>query len=379
MLHNRFGQTRLSVVSGAIRGMALAGVTAFSLVAAVAGSAEAFDEARLQSILDEAAATETPGIVALLETGDGAQWRGAAGITRLEGGTAMAADLPFRVFSVSKMATAATVLMLVDEGKLSLQDPIARWLPEDALSGLPGVEQITVGALVTQTSGLRDYFDKTFVGIMQADPTRRWQPSELVAFAAKREPHAPPGGSVSYYSNTNYVLLGLIVEAASGQTLSDFVRDRILEPLGMTRTFSNDEEGARIDMGGYIPIGENLVDASGVDLSIAWAVGGLVSTADDLARLVRGIFEGDLLSPQSRALMSSGFYERAGNPLGYAHGTIHFTFLDPAPIGHSGEGPGFSSVAVYWPQSGTVVVILTNISNEAHFGVLVEVAKTLKH
>mgnify|MGYP001818529381 CR=1 FL=1 len=178
-------------------------------------------------------------------------------------------------------------------------------------------------------------------------------------------------------ANTNYVLLGLIVESATGRSLSEVVRTSLLDPLHMDRTFSSDEAGAVIDMGGYIPIGDTMIDASGVNLSISWAVGGLVSTAEDVASMVRGIFESDLLSIDSRKRMTSGFIERAGTPVRYAHGTILFDFIDPAPIGHSGEGPGFSSVAVWGPDSGAIVVILTNIQTEALFTLLAEIADLL--
>ena len=332
---------------------------------------------RLQSIVDAAVAKGVPGIVVRVEAGDGAVWTGAAGTTRLGEGSAITPDDAFRLFSISKMATAATVLTLVDDGTLSLDDPIGCWLDADLVESIPHGESIEIGGLITQTSGIRDYFDDRFTGLLQQDPGRRWAPTELVALAADGAPFAAPGSTSSHYSNTNYVLLGLIIERATDSSLAEAIRVRLLKPLGMDDTYSPREPGAAASVAGYVAAGGSIIDASRADLSIAFAAGDLTSTAADVARLTRGLFEGDLLSPESRGLMTSGFRPIDGTPVDYGHGTFLFKMLDTPSIGHTREGPGFGTLTAWWPESGTIVVVLTNIQSEAHYGVLMEVAETL--
>ena len=331
----------------------------------------------LREIIDTAVARGVPGIVVRVETRDGEVWSGAAGLTRIEGGVALTTGDALRIFSISKMATAAAVLTLVDDGLVSLDDKIGVRLDADLVAGIPHGDSIDIGSLIAQTSGIREYFDDSFSGTIRQDPSRRWEPAELVSLASKGDPTASPGSDVSYYSNTNYVLLGLIIEAATDMPLAEAVRSRLLEPLGMNNSYSPGESGPALNVAGYVPAGGNMIDASGADLSIAYGAGFLTSTAEDVARLTRGLFESDLLSPESRALMTSGFRPLEGTPVDYGYGTFLFKMLDPSPIGHTGQGPGFSSVAAWWPESGTVVVILTNIQAEAHVGTLMEIAESL--
>jgi D-alanyl-D-alanine carboxypeptidase len=333
-------------------------------------------EARLQAIVD-AAAGDAPGIVVRVETRDGSVWSHAAGLAAVGSARAMGDGDAFRIYSVSKMAVAATALALVDEGAMDLDDAIARWLPAGLVATIPNAPQNTVRHLVAQTSGARDYFDDDFVDMIRADFGRHWQPAELVALAVRGAPDAAPGSAVSHYSNTNYVLLGMIIEAVAGRPLAETMRRRVLDPLGMGATHAWEEQPRPASVSGYIRDGGDLVDVSGVDLSVSWAAGGLVSTAADLVRLTRGLFEGDLLSSRSHALMTTDFRPLAGKPVEYGYGTFLFRPLAPPPIGHCGEGPGFGVLTAWWPQTGTVVAVLTNVQGEVHFDVLAALAAAL--
>ncbi|MCP4384769.1 MAG: beta-lactamase family protein [Hyphomicrobiales bacterium] len=352
----------------------LGGLTLSTATGSLAGD---LPTERLRAIVDAAVAKGVPGIVVRVETRDGEVWSGASGLARIDSRTDMTSDDVFRVFSISKMATAAAALTLVDDGALGLDDPIGQWLEPELIASIPNADAISVGDLIAQTSGIRDYFDDRFAEMIQRDPGRRWEPAELVKLATEGTPAAAPGSDASHYSNTNYVLLGLIVEQATNMPLADVLRARLLDPLGMVDTHSAEEAGAAISVAGYLPIDGALVDVSGADLSIAWAAGSLISTAEDVARLTRGLFEDDLLSPESRALMTNSFEPLAGTPADYGYGTILFKQIDPAPIGHTGEGPGFGALTAWWPQSGTIVVVLTNIQAEAHLAVLAEIAASL--
>ncbi len=345
-----------------------------SAAAATAGDLPA---EKLQAIVDQAVADGVPGAVLLVETGSGERWVGAAGVERRDGNAATP-DSVFRIYSTSKMIVAATAFTLIDEGKLGLDDRLDKWLTAEQLGGLPGADAITVRQLIAQTSGIRDYFDQRFIDLIKPDFTRVWTPAELIALAADGKPAAEPNDATSYYSNTNYVLLGLIIEKVTGEPLAAAIRSRILEPLGARETFSWEEAGRSEPIGGYFPLGGELIDLSDVDLSISWSAGGIISTASDLARITRGILVGPLLSAQSRALMTTDFRPIVGKSIEYGYGTYRAPLVPPM-IGHSGEGPGFAVIAMLSPEDGTLVVAMTNLGAEVHVKMLEQVLEALAH
>ena len=364
--------------SSTIAGVRAAWLLALAVLLPVPGPSIAADlpAAAFQSILDKTAAAGTPAIVARVETADGAFWTGAAGYATLGGKHATPESL-FRLFSITKTIVAASAFTLIDEGKLGLDDPIGKWLAPELIANLPYAGELTVRHLIAQTSGIRDYDDEWFDDRVREDMTRVWTPEELVAHAAEGDAIAPPGDGTSYYSNTNYVLLGLIIEKASGMTLADAIRTRVLEPLGANRTFSPGAPGRSELVTAYYSEGGELIDLSAFDPSAIWAAGDLASTAKDAAKLMRGILAGDLLSPESRALMTEDFRPTAGKEIEYGYGTFRAPQWTPAPIGHSGEGPGGDAIAMRWPDDGTVIVVMTNLENGAHIDALFQIAAVL--
>ena len=357
-------------------GKALFLATALSLSSVAAADAGSLPGERLQAILDEAVASGVPGAVVRVENTDGETWSGAAGVMSLGGGR-MAPDSLFRLYSITKTITAATAFTLIDDGVLGLDEPISAWLDASLIADLPNSGEVTVRQLIAQTSGIRDYQDERFTEMIRENFARVWTPAELVALAANGEAVAAPGDGPSYYSNTNYALLGLIIEKASGMRLAAAIRARVLAPLGAAETFSWSEAGRPEPVPGYFREGGELIDVSAVDGSILWGSGDLLSTAGDTAKLLRGLLAGDLLSAESRALMTADFRPLVGRPVAYGYGTMRIPLFDPAPVGHTGEGPGGDALALRWPDDGTIVVILTNLENGAHVTILKEVAAAL--
>ena len=356
------------------RALFLAVALALPSVAEAAGAS--LPGETFQAILDEAVASGVPGAVVRVQTGSGETWTGASGAKSL-GGDPMTTDGLFRLFSTTKMITAATAFTLIDEGKLGLDDPIGKWIDAKLIANLPNSGAVTVRQLIAQTSGIRDYNDDRFHDMIRVNFARVWAPTELVALAADGAAVAPPGDGPSYYSNTNYTLLGLIIEKASGMALSGAIRARVLRPLGASDTFVWSDAGRPQPVSGYFAVDGELIDLSTVDLSAFWAGGDLLSTAADTAKLLRGILAGDLLSPESRALMTKDFRPLFNRPVEYGYGTFRLPLWNPSPIGHSGEGPGGDSIAMWWPDDGTIVVILTNIENGAHVTMLEKIAAVL--
>jgi CubicO group peptidase (beta-lactamase class C family) len=186
------------------------------------------------------------------------------------------ADTSFRVGSVTKQFTAVAILMLQQDGKLHTTDPIATYLPDYPAVGA----QITIHQLLTHTSGLPDY---TYAPAFDASRDQPVTVAQLMAeFDDKPLDFAP--GSQWAYSNSNYVVLGAIVEKLSGQPYAEFVRQHVLAPAGMTRSEIGDAVGVSDRALGYAPDGDHLAPAHAIDMSVAYAAGALRSTANDLVR-----------------------------------------------------------------------------------------------
>src|SRR5215216_5880298 len=266
----------------------------------------------LDEVLHAAVAGGLPGVALAVERAGKPLYSGAAGLASIEQETPLAATDRFRIFSLAKSFTAIVTLQLVDEGVLSLDDPVTRWLDDPAVGRIPNVDRITLRQLLTHASGIYDYLDEAdspfwtdaFFG-PEADWTRVWTPRELIAYAegANHAPYFAPGQG-EHYSNTGYELLGLVVEAATGRSFGEELRARILEPLALADTFL--VEGGTMPEGtvdGYHGLDGELFNVTATNVSWAWAAGGMVSTLADLARFARAAYGGELLAPASFAAM----------------------------------------------------------------------------
>ncbi len=236
----------------------------------------------------------------------------------------------FRIASVTKTMTAAVIVALAYEGRCDLSRAAIDYLDDESAAILATLhryggrsygEKITVRQLLEHSSGLFDYaMSPGFAEALTRDPGRRWRPQELLSGASEwGEPHFEPGGGYRYaYSDTNYVLLGLIIEALDGCRLDESYRSRILDPLGMTSTYLEGYEAHR--GGALLHAYQGSHDVMTIHGSADWAGGGLVSCAEDLARFGRGLFGGVVVDPSGLEAMQ--FYE--------------FRVLDP-----SRHSPGF--------------------------------------
>ncbi|NJK79222.1 MAG: beta-lactamase family protein [Chloroflexaceae bacterium] len=297
-------------------------------------------------------------------------WVGARGVSNRELGIPAVPLDRWRIASVSKVFLAVVVLQLVDEGVITLDDSVERWLP-----GLvPNGHNITVRQLLNHTSGLYNYMNDYFISQVLADRGRMWSPYELVAFANAYPPYFAPGQPERWhYSNTNYVLLGLIVEHATGLPLAQNIRSRISEPLGLYNTFYEPQETIPGSiMRGYL--GNR--DITSLNLSYAWGCGSMVSSAEDLGKFTRAMFRGTLLSPERMQDMRSfvpvygawhARYLTYG--LGLMHdrmGIAHATDGQPRAEGlawvdgHTGALAGYRSAMWYMPERGITIAVGLN-------------------
>lgn len=283
----------------------------------------------------------------------GALCVGAAGLTAGPGSAPMTPDTPFEIASITKAVTATVIMQLVEQGKFTLDSPLGEVLPGRHSQGFS--PRITVRQLLSHTSGLGHYWEDgpkdrrgqtAFLTAFLASPGRFWQPEDILEQARAIPARRP--GSAFHYSDTNYVLLGLIIEHTTGRTLHAVFREKIFAPLGMQSTWLTYRQKQR----GAAPSHryEGTEDLHNVPRQSAdWAGGGLVSTARDLERFLRGLASGALFKHTATLSVMLGAVPVGEEGISYGLG-LYRVKLDRALgeiWGHDGHGNSF---AYYWPQ-----------------------------
>jgi D-alanyl-D-alanine carboxypeptidase len=330
-------------------------VAAGALVAAVAWPQSASaSPASLQRALDHVVATGPPGAVLLVRDGH-RSLRLTSGYFDRRNRTPMRAADRFRVASITKSLVATVVMQLVAEGRLGLDDSVERWLP----AAVPGGEQITIRQLLEHTSGLYDYFEdpRLMAPYERGEFAHRYTPRELLALGTSHPPLFPPGTRAAY-SNTGYVVLGLIVEASTGRSLGAELKSRIFAPLGLRATTFGNGAGPRAH--GYARLGGRMRDVARLNLSFEWADGAIVSNARDIARFYRALLGGRLVRSDLLALMTT---PALGADFGYGAGVEKVNATCGPAWGHSGATPGFTSHA--YANGDRQLVVLYNLDYDA--------------
>jgi D-alanyl-D-alanine carboxypeptidase len=283
----------------------------------------------------------------------------AVGESRLGSGSRLRVSDEVRVGSVTKTVIATITLQLVGEGRLRLNDTVEQWLP----GMVPNGAAITIRMLLRHTSGIFDYVsDADWFAAVLAHPHYDWSPQELVAVATAHPPTFPPGQGVAY-SNTGYILIGLVLKKATGQSVQALVSQRIVRPLGLRRTFfATSSQFSGPYAHGYFPpslTGDGYVDTSSWSPSIGWAAGGLVSTAPDLARFYQALLSGRLLSPRLLNMMTRTVSGPAYPGIRIGLGIWAVETQCGTVWGHEGGIPGYKSFALtnrVGTRSGVVIV-----------------------
>ena len=335
----------------------------------------ALTAARLQSSLDATRRSlRIPGVQATILFPDGTSWTGASGLADVARKAPVTPNTAFAIASVSKTFTSAVILGLVDEGRLRLADPAIRYLP--ALR-LKVDRRITVGMLLNHTSGLADFFlNPKIDGPLQRRPTATWTVDQTLRYVGKT---LSPPGKAFHYSNTNYVLLGLIAEHITGQPYARLVRTRLLDPTGLAVTWVQTAEAPRATLAhGYRFVGTkrtappiDLADGSGVApfrsvVTAAGAAGAVASTSGDLAKWGRALYSGKVLGPTGTGALLAGFTPTAGYVPGVVYGYgVQALVIDGRPsLGHSGRLLGFRSAVRHFPLDGITIAVLINDSRD---------------
>lgn len=285
-------------------------------------------------------------------------WTAAATTHRDDRGR-LDAEVAFRIASVTKMMTATALLVLADQGHCRLDEPTGRYLPSDLVdrfhdsTGRAYAAAITLRQLLDHTSGLPNFFSQPPIleAVQQGDGRRRFTPADLVDLAVAGEPPTSPPGTARAYTDTGFLLAGLIIEVLTGRPLQEAYRALVLDPAGMADTWleSSDEPPRRRQIAAHDFQGH---DITGMDPTVDWAGGGLVSTAADLAAFLRALTRGHLLSTAAWGEMTrwqpgpEGFYDDYGLGLG------RYRFPAAQVIGHHGVWGAFA----FWsPELDAVI------------------------
>ncbi|MBW2455561.1 MAG: beta-lactamase family protein [Deltaproteobacteria bacterium] len=309
---------------------------------------------QLQAALDQSLAVEARagGTAAAVITPDCGLWEGTAG--EANAGVPLEPTHLLRIGSVTKTYVAATVLKLVAGGSLSLDDTLDNWV-----TGVPNGDTITVRQLLNHTAGVYSYTEDTaYMNGVAANPDTPVEPQDMVDVAINHGADFPPGTSWSY-SNTGYILLGMIIEAVVAGSVGPEIRSQVLDPQGLEATFLDGEE----PLGGELAHG---FDAIGIDAtntlhpSVPWTAGSMVATAGDAARWMTALYGGDVLEPAEQSAMLEA--EDLGSGMEYGLGT--FILSPPASPwpaqGHTGGIPGFLTNAFYFPDHDTAIATVVN-------------------
>ena len=324
------------------------------------------DAAQLQQILDQQrGARHIPGIGAAVIFPDGSIWKSGSGFAQLTTHAAATANIPFVVGSITKTFVTATIFELADEGKLSIDDPLSNWLPD-----YPDADQITLRELLGHTSGVYNYFENSKYNkrVFQTDKTHYWTPQEILAdFVGK--PYCDPG-TCFHYSNTGFILLGLVIEQVTGLPLGRVFKQRFFKPLGLKHTYfqgtaappSTSARGYLYKAGAW----REWSDATNYRptisaASVAWAAGGIVSSARDIAKWSAALYGGHVVTADDLAQIENFDYA-PGSDETYGLGT--WSRVDANGVrmfGHTGSLRGFDAATWYYPDAGLTVVVLTNL------------------
>jgi D-alanyl-D-alanine carboxypeptidase len=311
-----------------------------------------------------------PGISATIILSDGTSWVGTSGLADVAADVPVRPETAFAIASVSKTFTAALTLALAEEGRFAIDDRVRTWLPELDID-----RRITIRQLLDHTSGLRDYFFHPRIDRrLLARPDRRWDEARALRYVGR--PYFKPGRGW-HYSNTNYLVLGLLAERVTGRSLGEELRDRFFEPLGLRHTWyqPTDEptgpvaHGYRLTGKGDRVRAVDLSDGSSMTpftsvVTAAAGAGAIASNPTDLARWARALYGGEVLSGAALGEMIGDAVrtEQYAPAVRYGLGVQFVEVGGRAALGHSGRLLGARSVVRWLPAEQVAVAVLTNQS-----------------
>lgn len=322
-------------------------------------------EEQMQDVLDKSIAKyDVHGVSAAVIYADGRKWNGVSGISHAA--VPIEPGMLFAIGSITKNFVAALVLDLVEEGVLSLEDPLNMWLPN-----YPHIDgEITIRQLLNHTSGLYMFWDNQEIwDELKRDRERYWTPEEVLEYI--QEPEFPAGEGWRY-SNTNYLLLAMIINKATEGNLSTALRERIFQPLGLSDFYLSQEETIPANQAhvysdnfeGGTPIRDVTFEPRTSHESITYGSSGIFTTSENLARWSQALFSGEIIEEDSlHEMLTFETFRPVSNMRAYGLGVQEFKrniTSGERGIGHAGGNIGTSTYMVYLPEQQVSVVVMIN-------------------
>ena len=333
----------------------------------------------MQRVMDEySKERDGIGLQVTVILSDGTQLNGSSGFASRETECPITRKHHLGIGSVTKLYTATLVMRQVQAEMISLEDSISKWID------LPYAEQVTVRMLLNHTSGIPDYTsDAAFLLRYVGLPEKSWQPYELVDVIKDRPLDFEPGLRHEY-SNSNYLLLGIILEKESGKSYAALLQEMV-DALGLRDTYYLDYPSDILIANAY---DEDLLhlgprNLTGMRLSLhsgAFSAGGIVSTSEDVARFTRALFTGEILSNESLMEMMTfidALDENTPERQGYGLGVRQLVIHDESFVGHTGAIPGYSGVTVFGTDEKYTITILSNLSVVEQESLLAEILNAI--
>ena len=327
------------------------------LVLSVSASAQGTSDAALRTKVDSIAmqmlqTTGVPSASVAVVTHGRVAYANAYGAAKLDPRALATPEMRYAIGSISKQFTATAILLLQQEGKLSLDDPVSKFVP-----GLTRGNEVTIRQLLSHTSGYQDFWPQDYVMPMMLLPTT---PQAIVDRWAKQPLDFAPG-SRWQYSNTNYTIAGMVIEKASGMPFFQFIRRRISQPLGLASASDFDANPRNGDATGYLRYGLGPLRIA-PDAGPGWtyAMGELSMTPRDLAKWDISLINHSLLKPEYYRALTSAVALNNGASTGYGLGVDVSMQGDRFMVEHSGEVSGFTAENIVFPDDSVAIVVLTN-------------------
>jgi CubicO group peptidase (beta-lactamase class C family) len=308
---------------------------------------------RLDAIVARQVPSDGPGAAVIVVQDGKTLLRRAYGMADLELNVPLEPDMIFRIGSVTKQFTAVAILQLVKEGKVSLSDPLSKYVPD-----FPGADKVTVEQLLDHTSGIKSYTGVPgFMARLREDMT----PAQVIDIVRSEAPDFAPGEKWAY-NNTGYIFLGIIIEKASGMSYTEYMQSRVFTPLGLARTFVGDENMIVPRRARGYERGPDMGyrHARYISMTQPYAAGAIESTVDDLAKWNHLLLEGKVID---KALLDKAWTSHVlpdGKPTNYGYGWQVARNDDLLFVEHGGGIMGFVSHATLVPEKKLVVVVLHN-------------------
>lgn len=293
------------------------------------------------------------GAAAIVAKGGKILYKGATGYANLELGVEMKPEHIFRIGSITKQFTAVAIMQLEEQGKLSIQDPLTKFIPDYPTQG----HTITVEHLLTHTSGIKSYTNmEVFVSMFRQDLS----PMEIVD-VFKDEPMEFAPGEQFNYNNSGYILLGVIIEEVSGLSYADYIQQNIFDQVGMKNSYyGNFSQVIPNRAAGYQGQKGNYQNADYLSMTLPYAAGSLLSNVDDLYEWIQAVHAHKLVSKKSLEKAFSPYKLKSGELSQYGYGWALDDMYDHPVIEHGGGINGFLTASIYLPADEIFVAVFSN-------------------